>query len=127
VERDEAVGREGRSRRRIAAADALRDDELAAPQPFLHLAEERGLGRVDRRALRSELGVRRTIVRPDSCDPAASALVTEAVHTHRHDDMAALMMACQVLRRASMIAARSPDSAAKACGRMVAALDRWLR
>ena len=63
-------------------------------------------------------------IRPDSCEPAASALVTEAVRSHCPDDVAALMMACQVLRLASMIAARSPDSAAKACGRMVAALDR---
>ena len=66
-------------------------------------------------------------IRPDSCEPAASALVTEAVRSHCPDDVAALMMACQVLRLASMIAARSPDSAAKACGRMVAALERWLR
>ena len=66
-------------------------------------------------------------IRPDTCDPAASALVTEAVRSRCPDDVAALMMACQVLRQASTIAARSPGSAAKACGRMVAALDPWLR
>lgn len=66
-------------------------------------------------------------VRPDSCEPAASALVTEAVRSHCPDDVAALMMACQVLRLASMIAARSPDEAATACGRMVAGLGAWLR
>lgn len=66
-------------------------------------------------------------VRPDSCEPAASALVTEAVRSACPDDVAALMMACQVLRQSSMIAARAPDRAATACGRMVAALDGWLR
>jgi aminoglycoside phosphotransferase (APT) family kinase protein len=65
-------------------------------------------------------------IRPDTCEPAASALVTEAVRSHCPDDVAALMMACQVLRQASMVAARWPDSAARACGRMVATLDRWL-
>ena len=66
-------------------------------------------------------------IRPDTCEPAAAALVTEAVRSQCPDDVAALMMACQVLRQTSMIAARSPESAVKACGRMVAALDRWLR
>src|SRR5262245_41717489 len=67
------------------------------------------------------------LVRPDACEPAAAALVTEAVRAECPDDVAALMMACQVLRMTSMIAARSPDDAARACGRMVAALDPWLR
>jgi hypothetical protein len=66
-------------------------------------------------------------IAPGSCEPAASELVTEAVRFHCPDDVAALMMACQVLRLASMTAARSPDRSAKACGRMVAALDPWLR
>jgi aminoglycoside phosphotransferase (APT) family kinase protein len=66
-------------------------------------------------------------IRPDTCEPAAATLVTEAVRSHCLDDVAALMMACQVLRLASMTAARSPGRSAKACGRMVAALDRWLR
>jgi aminoglycoside phosphotransferase (APT) family kinase protein len=64
---------------------------------------------------------------PDSCEPAASELVTEAVRSECPDDVAGLMMACQVLRLASMIAARSPDRAAKACRRMVAAVEHWLR
>jgi hypothetical protein len=59
-----------------------------------------------------------------SLDPAS---VTEAVRSPCPDDLAALMMACQVLGLAAMTAARSPESAVKACGRMVAALDRWLR
>ena len=66
-------------------------------------------------------------IAPGSCEPAASELVTEAVRFHCPDDVAALMMACQVLRLASMTAARSPDRSAKACARMVAALDPWLR
>ncbi|HEY7070809.1 MAG TPA: phosphotransferase [Acidimicrobiales bacterium] len=66
-------------------------------------------------------------IAPGTCEPAASALVTEAVRSECPDDVAALMMACQVLRMASLLAARSPDRAARACGRMVAALDRWLR
>jgi aminoglycoside phosphotransferase (APT) family kinase protein len=66
-------------------------------------------------------------IRPELCEPAASALVTEALRSECPDDVAALMMACQVLRLTAMLTARSPDSAAKACGRMVAALDRWLR
>jgi aminoglycoside phosphotransferase (APT) family kinase protein len=66
-------------------------------------------------------------IAPGSCEAAASELVTEAVRSQCPDDVAALMMACQVLRMASMTAARSPDRSAKACGRMVAALDPWLR
>jgi aminoglycoside phosphotransferase (APT) family kinase protein len=68
------------------------------------------------------------LIRPEACEPAAAALVTEAVRSECPDDVAALMMACQVLRLTSMIAARSADAAAaKACGHMVAALDPWLR
>ena len=66
-------------------------------------------------------------IAPRFCEPAAAALVTEAVRSHCPDDMAALMMACQVLRLASMTAARSPGRSARACGRMVAALHDWLR
>ena len=66
-------------------------------------------------------------IRPDLCEPAAAALVTEAVRSRCSDDVAALMMACQVLRLASMTAARSPGRSARACGRMVAALHDWLR
>jgi aminoglycoside phosphotransferase (APT) family kinase protein len=66
-------------------------------------------------------------IRPDLCEPAAAALVTEAVRSRCPDDVAALMMACQVLRLASMTAARSPGRSARACGRMVAALHDWLR
>jgi aminoglycoside phosphotransferase (APT) family kinase protein len=66
-------------------------------------------------------------IRPDLCEPAASALVTDTVRSECPDDVAALMMACQVLRQASMTEARSPGRAAKACRRMVAALDSWLR
>src|SRR5262245_12387037 len=66
-------------------------------------------------------------IRPDTCEPDASALVTEAVRSHCPDDVAALLRAGRVLRQASMSAARSPGRAAKACGRMVAALDHWLR
>ena len=65
-------------------------------------------------------------VRPDACEPSAAALVTEAVRSTCPDDVAALMAACQVLRQTSIIATRSPDSAARACGRMVAALDDLL-
>ena len=66
-------------------------------------------------------------ISPGSCDPEAFALVTEAVRSQCPDDVAALMMACQVLRLASMTAARSPGRAATACARMVATLDPWLR
>ena len=66
-------------------------------------------------------------VSPESCDPAAVALVSDAVRSECPDDVAALMMACQVLRMTSMVAARSPGAAARACGRMVAVLDPWLR
>lgn len=67
------------------------------------------------------------LLQPEACEPAATALVTEAVRSHCPDDVAALMMACQVLRQTSMIATRSTDRAADACGRMVVALDGWLR
>jgi len=66
-------------------------------------------------------------IAPGSCEPAASELVTEAVRSECPDDVAAFMMACQVLRLASMIATRSPERSAKAGARMVAALDPWLR
>jgi len=65
-------------------------------------------------------------IRPDTCEPAAAALVTEAVRSQCPEDVVALMMACQVLRLASLTAARSPDRSATACRRMVAALDGWL-
>src|SRR5262245_48178951 len=61
-------------------------------------------------------------VAPKACEPEATALVTAAVRSECPDDVAALMMACQVLRTTSMIAARPSGDAATACGRMVAAL-----
>lgn len=65
-------------------------------------------------------------VRPQTCEPAAAELVTEAVRSECPSEVAALMMACQVLRMISMLAVRSPATAARACSRMVAALHSWM-
>ena len=65
------------------------------------------------------------VVRPRSCEPAAAALIIDAVRSECPSDVAALMMACQVLRMTSMLAIRSPETATQACSRMVAALRAW--
>jgi Phosphotransferase enzyme family len=66
------------------------------------------------------------VVRPQSCEPAAATLITDAVRSECPSDVAALMMACQVLRMTSMLAVRSAVTAAHACSRMVAALHAWI-
>lgn len=65
-------------------------------------------------------------VRPQNCEPAAAELITEAVRSECPPEVAALMMACQVLRMTSMLAVRSPATTARACSRMVAALHSWI-
>jgi aminoglycoside phosphotransferase (APT) family kinase protein len=64
-------------------------------------------------------------VRPQFYEPAAAALIIDAVRSECPTDVAALMMACQILRTTSMLAARSPETATQACSRMVAALSAW--
>jgi hypothetical protein len=66
------------------------------------------------------------VVRPRSCEPTAADLIIDAVRSECPADVAALMMACQVLRMTSMLAARSPETAPQACSRMVAALRAWI-
>jgi aminoglycoside phosphotransferase (APT) family kinase protein len=66
------------------------------------------------------------VVRPQSCEPAAAALIIDAVRSECPSDVAALMMACQVLRMTSMLAVRSPETATQACSRMVADLYAWI-
>ena len=66
------------------------------------------------------------VVRPRSCEPAAAALIIDAVRSECPSDVAALMMACQVLRMTSMLALRSPEAATQGCSRMVATLRAWL-
>jgi len=66
------------------------------------------------------------LVRPRACEPEAAALVTAAVRSECPGDVAALMMAVQVLRATSMIAARRPGDGATACGHMLTALRPWL-
>jgi aminoglycoside phosphotransferase (APT) family kinase protein len=66
------------------------------------------------------------VVRPRSFEPAAAALIIEAVRSECPYDVASLMMACQVLRTTSMLAVGSPETATQACSRMVAALHTWL-
>jgi hypothetical protein len=65
-------------------------------------------------------------VRPQFYEPAAAALIIDAVRSECSIDVAALMMACQILRTTSMLAARSPETATQACSQMVAALHNWL-
>ena len=65
------------------------------------------------------------VVRPRSCEPTAATLITDAVRSECASDVAALMMACQVLRMTSMLAVRAPETATQACSRMVAALHSW--
>jgi aminoglycoside phosphotransferase (APT) family kinase protein len=66
------------------------------------------------------------VVRPQSYEPAAAALIIDTVRSECPIDVAALMMACQILRTTSMLAARSPETATQACSRMVAALHTWI-
>jgi aminoglycoside phosphotransferase (APT) family kinase protein len=66
------------------------------------------------------------VVRPRSCEAAAASLIIDGARSECPPDVAALMMACQVLRMTSMLAARSPETATQACSRMVAALEAWI-
>jgi aminoglycoside phosphotransferase (APT) family kinase protein len=65
-------------------------------------------------------------LQPAACDPGALDLVTEAMRTECPDDVIALMMACQVLRIASMTAAHAPARAPVLASRMIKALADWL-
>jgi aminoglycoside phosphotransferase (APT) family kinase protein len=65
------------------------------------------------------------VVRPRSCEPAAATLIIDAVRSECPSEVAALMMACQVLRMTSMAAVRSPETATQACSRMMTALHAW--
>jgi aminoglycoside phosphotransferase (APT) family kinase protein len=65
------------------------------------------------------------VVRPRFFEPAAAALIIDAVRSECPSDVAAFMMACQTLRTTSMLAARSPETATQACSRMVTALHPW--
>jgi Ser/Thr protein kinase RdoA (MazF antagonist) len=66
------------------------------------------------------------VVRPQFYEPAAATLIIETVRSECPTDVAAMMMACQILRTTSMLAARSPETATQACSQMVAALRTWL-
>jgi aminoglycoside phosphotransferase (APT) family kinase protein len=65
-------------------------------------------------------------LQPAACDPGALDLIAAAVRAECPDEVVALMTACQVLRLASMTAARAPASVPRLVARMTGTLADWL-